>query len=116
MAESSSANDVVNRIDKMIESGNLTTRVGLSLIVSVFRDGMVIVGGFDKRMRELEEAYVRFTNTMSAARDLEASNKKLLDEILPTFRVVKWIGATLGGLIIILIWTLLTGQVEIVKP
>lgn len=113
MGEAPATKDVIDRVDRLMETGNLTTRAGLSLIVSVYRDGMMIVSGFDERMRELEEAYVRFTNTMSQARDLEAANKKALDEILPTFRLVKWVGLALGTLIIGLIWALLTGKADV---
>jgi len=113
MSDAPATKDVIDRIDRLMESGNLTTRAGLSLIVSVYRDGMMIVASFDERMREVEEAYVRFTNTMSRAVELEESNKKTMDEILPTYRMVKWIGLALGTLIIGLIWALLTGKAEV---
>ena len=104
---------IVEKIDEMVESGNLTTRSGLSLVVTVFREGMVILGGMNKRVRDLEEAYVRFTNTMNAAKGLEETNRKALAEIIPTIQIVKWIGVTLGGLIALLIWSLLTGKAAI---
>jgi len=113
MADISATKDVIDRIDRLMETGNLTTRAGLSLIVSVYRDGMMIVSNFDDRMSELEGAYVRFTNTMSQAMTQEAENKKLLNEILPTFQLVKWIGLALGTLIVGLIWALLTGKAEV---
>jgi hypothetical protein len=97
----------------MVDKGNLTTRSGLSLIVTVFREGMVILGGMNQRVRDLEEAYVRFTNVMNAAKTVEDENKKALTDIIPTIQVVKWIGLTLGGLIALLIWSLLTGKATV---
>jgi hypothetical protein len=105
---------IVEQIDQMVQEENLTTRSGLRLIISVFREGMVIVGNMDSRMSELENAYVRFTNTMSTAKELEEENKKTLADIVPTFRIVKWVGVTLGGLIILLIWSLVTGKASVI--
>lgn len=105
---------IVERIDQMVEDENLTTRTGLRLIISVFREGMVVVGGMDSRMRELEGAYVRFTNTMSAAKNVEENNQSLLREIVPTFKIVRWLGVTIGGLIVVLIWSIVTGKVELI--
>ena len=104
---------IVEKIDEMVDKGNLTTRSGLSLIVTVFREGMVILGGMNKRVRDLEEAYVRFTNVMNAAKAVEDENKKMLIDIIPTIKIVKWVGVTLGGLIALLIWSLLTGKAAI---
>jgi hypothetical protein len=104
---------IVEQIDDLVNEGNLSTRVGLRLIISVFREGMVIVGNMDSRMRELENAYVRFTNTMDGAKTAEEENRKALAEIVPTFRLVKWIGIAVGTLIIGLIWALLTGKADV---
>ena len=104
---------IVEQIDKMVDKGNLTTRSGLSLIVTVFREGMVILGGMNKRVRDLEEAYVRFTTTMNKAKELEEANQKALADIIPTIKIVKWVGVTLGGLIALLIWSLLTGKATV---
>jgi len=113
MTDSNPTSVIVQQIDQMVQDEDLTTRSGLRLIISVFREGMVILGDMDTRMKELENAYVRFTNTMSVAKDLEKDNNKKLQEIVPVFNLVKWVGMTLGGLIIILIWSLITGTASV---
>ena len=107
---------IVEQIDGMVNDGNLTTRTGLRLIISVFREGMIIVGNMDQRMSELETAYVRFTTTMSNAKELEEQNKKALTEIVPIFKAVKWIGGILTTLLAAFLIALVTGQIKIVRP
>lgn len=104
---------VVEKIDEMVESGNLSTREGQSMLITVFREGMVTMGSISKRMIELETAYVRFVNTASAGKTLEEENKKTLQEIVPTFKAVKWVGTILIGSIVLLLWQIFTGQVTI---
>lgn len=104
---------IVEKIDRMVESGNLTTREGQSLMITVFREGMVTVGKMSKRQIELEAAYVRFANAMSDANTIEQENHKLLAQVLPVFQVVKWVGGALGLLILTLLWQIITGKVTI---
>lgn len=111
---------VVEKIDQMVEAGNLTTRSGLSLVITVFREGMLIVGSMEKRMQDLETAYIRFTNTMSEARDAEEENRKtfeglrktLSEDIMPTMKILKWIGGILTAVIIAIVIAWLTGKLK----
>jgi len=116
MSDTNPTSAIVKKIDEMVESGNLTTRVGLGLIITVFREGMVLVGKMDSRMSELENAYVRFTNTMSDAKTIEQENKKSLADIVPAMKALKWIGGIVTVVLTALAVGLATGQLQIVRP
>ena len=123
---------IVDAIDSLVkENENLETRIGLKLIIRVFREGMVIVGGMDKRISELNEAYTRFANINSAAMELEEENKskvaavqaqinslhiEVLPEIRSTLKALKWIGGVATAVITTLLLMLITGQLQLVRP
>jgi uncharacterized protein YllA (UPF0747 family) len=118
-----STDAVIEQIDELLQSENLTTRSGLKLVMSAFRGGMVFMSGVDKQMREVQDAYIRFTNVMAEKKQVEEANSEAIEKlqnavagITPAITVVKWLGVTVGGLIVILIWSLITGQVVIVQP
>ena len=39
-----------------------------------------------------------------------------VEKLMPALRVVIWIGAALGGSVLVLIWSMITGQVQVVFP
>ena len=123
---------IASAIDELLKDNeNLATRSGLKLILRVFSEGMVIVGKMDKRLKDMEEAYIRFTNLNSAAMDLEEENKskvaavqtqinslhiEVLPEIKSTMRMLKWAGGILTAVITALLIMLATGQLQLVRP
>ena len=118
-----STDAVIEQIDNLLKSENLTTRTGLTLVMSAFRGGMVFMSGVDKRIQDMEQAYIRFTNIMSEKKQIEEANadaigdlEKAVAGISTIASVAKWLGVTVGGLVVVLIWSLITGQVVIVKP
>lgn len=123
---------IASAIDELLKDNeNLATRSGLKLILKVFSEGMVIVGKMDKRLQEMEEAYIRFTNINSAAMELEQENKskvqavqtqinslhiEVLPEIRSTLKALKWIGGVVTAIITALLIGIVTGQLQLVRP
>jgi seryl-tRNA synthetase len=91
--------------------------------------------GFEERMEKLSEElradmkeYIRlFSNQMplcaargviteqlqNQAKDLETRMKRL-EELYPAIKTIIWIGAVIGVSIIALIWSLITGQAQLI--
>jgi hypothetical protein len=122
---------IVDAIDEMVAEDNLTTRSGLKLIIKVFREGMIMVGGMDRRLIEMEQAYIRFTNTNDAARRVEEENQRelasiktdnhtLFTEVIPemraAMRALKWIAGIGTAIITAFLIGLVTGQIQIIRP
>lgn len=123
---------IASAIDELLKDNeNLATRSGLKLILRVFGEGMVIVGRMDKRVKEMEEAYIRFSNINSAAMELEQENKskvaavqtqinslhvEVLPEIRSTLKALKWIGGVVTAIITALLIGIVTGQLQLVRP
>lgn len=114
---------VVKKIDEMVIAGNLDTRAGLSLLVSAFREGLVLMSSLEKRQNEVEQAYVRMTNIQSERKTIEEENKKCLDKVekeldklLPAYSFMMWVGGVVGTAIILLVLSILFGQVQIIYP
>ena len=123
---------IASAIDELLKDNeNLATRSGLKLILRVFSEGMVIVGKMDKRLKDMEEAYIRFTNLNSAAMDLEEENKSkvaavqaqinslyidVLPDIKSSLKALKWIGGIITAVITAVSIMLITGQLQLVRP
>ena len=117
--------------DLLSNDENLETRTGMKLVLRAFSQGMIFVAGMDKRLVEMETAYIRFTNTMNGAMELEEENKSRLNaqqtqinslhmEVLPeiksTLKVLKWLGGIITAVITLVITMLITGQLQLVRP
>lgn len=117
--------------DLLSNDENLETRTGMKLVLRAFSQGMIFVAGMDKRLVEMEQAYLRFTNIMNAAKELEEENKtklaaqqtqinslhtEILPEIKSTLKVLKWLGTIITGIITLVISMLITGQLQLVRP
>lgn len=117
--------------DLLSNDENLETRTGMKLVLRAFSQGMIFVAGMDKRLVEMEQAYIRFTNTMTAAMSVEEENKAKLKaleiqinslyvEVLPEFKstlkTLKWLGGVLTSVIVVILTMLLTGQLQLVRP
>jgi hypothetical protein len=53
------------------------------------------------------------TQLENKEKDLEVRMKRL-EELYPAIKAIIWIGAGIGGSIIVLIWSLITGQAQII--
>jgi hypothetical protein len=114
---------VVRKIDEMVAAGNLDTRAGLSLLVSAFREGLVLMSSLQARQNEVEQAYVRMTNIQSEKKLIEEENKdcleqvvKDLDTVLSAYSFLKWVGGVVGTAVILLVLSIVFGQVQITYP
>ena len=56
---------------------------------------------------------VQLTQTAKTVEELEKRMKRL-EELYPAIRIIMWVGAIIGTSIIVLIWSLITGQASIV--
>ena len=115
---------LVEALDELLDDDeNLQTRSGLKLSLKLFREGMLIVGDMDKVIKEMSQAYIRFTNTNDAARKVEEENQRelaainaFLPEIRSTMTILKWIGGIATAVLTALLIGIATGQLVIVRP
>lgn len=113
------------------DESKLDTRGGQIFILSLLSEGFVEVGNMDTRLKEMEQAYIRFTNLNNDLKNIEEENKNkvtamqtqinsLYIEVLPdikqTLKVLKWIGGIATFIIGSLLLMIITGQLQLVRP
>jgi hypothetical protein len=104
-------NDRLDRLEQTVERG--------------FEKMEQLISGLDARLRKIEtsETGCRIETTMrTAAVEKDLSGLKLrVDQhdadvkfLLPWVRGLRWVVGVLGGSVILLLWGLLTGQVQLI--
>lgn len=86
------ATETIKQIDDLLEKDELTTRSGLKLSFSTLRDAISFINDVDRNMAEM---------------------KTKVDVLWNAHKAIMWGLSILGGLILAMIWSLLTGQAHI---
>jgi hypothetical protein len=88
----STTTETVKKIDELLQTDDLTTRSGLRLSMSALRDAMKLI---DKVDANLDEMKIR------------------VDVMWQTHRMIKWAVGILGTSLLLLVFSLLTGQAHL---
>lgn len=104
---------VVQRIDELLKDDSLNTRAGLKLVMSAFREGLILMSAVEARQNVVEQAYIRFANIESEAREEMKIMRDAVDKMLPVYKVMIWAGGIIGVALLMLLWQVFTGQVSI---
>lgn len=83
---------VIQQIDMLLETDDLSTRTGLRLAFSAMRDAIQYMGTANERINDME---------------------KKVDEMWKGYKVLTWAAGIIGTAIILLLWALVTGQAAI---
>lgn len=108
-----STHKIIEQMDDLLESGDLSTKNGLRFAFTVLREAMTVVAQVEKRTIENENAYAGIAKVNSEiATRFEGVSKKVA--IMWTgYQVAVWIFSAFGLSIIALIWSLITGKATI---
>ena len=86
------ASETIKQIDELLEGDQLTTRSGLKLSFSTLRDAISFINDVDRSLAEM---------------------KTRVDVMWNAYRAITWGATIIAGLIVGLLWSLLTGQAHI---
>lgn len=109
MSQSSSTDVIIQQMDELIESGDLSTKIGLRFAFTVLRDAMRVVAQVEKRTIENENAYVGMAKTNSDIATRFEKYAQKTDSMWAGYRILAWVFSAIGLSIITLIWSLITG-------
>jgi hypothetical protein len=85
-------NELVEKIDKLIEEDDLSTKTGLKLAFSALRDAITLMSIFGNKVDTIE---------------------KKVNVMWTGYQVVVWAMSVFGVAMIMLIWALITGQASL---
>lgn len=113
MPKTQSTDKIVEQMDELLESGDLSTKNGLRFAFTVLREAIITLTDMEGRIKESETAYVAISKTSSdiATRFDEVSKK--VNAMWSGWQILTWVATMFGISIIALIWSLITGQATI---
>lgn len=113
MTQTHSTDRIIEQMDELLESGDLSTKNGLRFAFTVLRQAMTVVAQVERRQIESENAYVEIAKVNSdIATRFEGVSKKV-DTMWNGYQVAFWISTAFGLSFIALIWSLITGTATV---